>query len=126
MQHLAVAQLNHRARRAFDLQPHDAGEVLAEVEDVNTVGRRRDGDGLDLLRYAHRQAGKGFEPGRRFEAEVHRAAFDFDLFAGVGGVLPFVERSWHAALVLRENRRLPRSDRQSRPWPSRAASLRAS
>ena len=39
MQHLAIAKLNRCAGFTFDFESDNAGEILAEVENVNVVCR---------------------------------------------------------------------------------------
>ena len=120
MQHLAVAQANLRARRAFDLQPRHAGEVLAQVEDIDAVGRRSDANGLDLLDRPHRHAGKGFELRRALEPEVHFAAFNLRPFAS-GRILILVELRLSRCRYPPPGSPPPTCCHRSRAWTSRAS-----
>ena len=61
VKHLTEAQRDLRARRTRDTQPDTARQVLANVEDVYAVLRRRNSDGPQFLRGPHRHAGVGLE-----------------------------------------------------------------
>ena len=118
MQHLAVAQANARAGRTFDLEPHHAGEVLSQVEDVDAVGRRGDGDRLDLLNGSHWHTGEGLQLRRGREPQFHFTAFNLDLRSR-RRIAIFVERRLHVAVVLRPDCRLPLAVVEARFAPAR-------
>src|ERR1035437_2028824 len=107
MQLFAVAQANDYARRSLDFQADNAGKILAEVENVNTVRRRSDGRRFDLLNRAHWQSRKGFELGRTFEAKIDRTSFDFHRIAGLFAVGKLVKCRRHAAVFGGQNRGVP-------------------
>src|SRR6266508_6061161 len=107
MEHFSVAQLNRRAGWTFDFEADNAGEILAEVKNVNAIRRRRDGHGFDFFGRAHRHARKRFELRRTFEAQINWPAFDFHRAAGFILVAKFVKRRRHAAVFLREDRLFP-------------------
>ena len=107
VKHFAVAQLDFCSGRAFDFQANIAGKILAEIENINAIRRRGDGDRIDFFNRPHRQAGKGFEFRWTLKAEVNRTAFDFYRPAVRFGIVIFIKSRRHTAVFHSKNRRLP-------------------
>mgnify|MGYP005843115919 CR=1 FL=1 len=72
--HFPEPESHPRTRRAGDLQPRDAGEVLPQVEDERAPGRTQHADRPDFLDGADIGRRVGLHPERRGEPEFDLAA----------------------------------------------------
>src|SRR5207249_3072897 len=112
-----VAELHPRTRWSLDFHGHDAGEILAKIEDMNAASWRGDSNGFDLLDSPHGHTRKSRQFGRPLESEIHVSSFHFQLPARTG-ILKLVEGSLHRAVVLGTDRRLPFAVVETRARPT--------
>src|SRR5258708_6245786 len=113
VQHLPITNANPGARGPFDFEANDPGKILAEVEDVNSIGRRGDSDRLNFLDAPDWQSGKCFEPGRAGKAQIKRPPLNFHS-PSRGRLLAFIQSCLDAAPVPWPNRCLPLAVADSR------------
>src|SRR6266404_177118 len=106
MQHFAVSKTNLSAGWPFYFQGHNAGKILAEIENVNAVGWRGDCERFNLLDSLDRHAGKRLKLRRWLEPKVYLASLDFRFFSWTR-ILIFVEGRLHRIIVFGANRSFP-------------------
>ena len=106
VQHLTIPKRDAMSRRTCQTQANRAGEVLAEIEDIGSLGAFGDLDRSNFISHSNGHTGKGFQlwPNER---EINLATYDLGCTSRFGRGFSLVERGHLTTVLFSTDGRLP-------------------